>query len=75
MINMNINRILEQIARKHGTTPEAVRREIQQAIDAAFDNPPDDLAAYRIRRIPCKGARPTPEEAIAYLSGQAADRK
>ena len=52
---MKYQRIFQQIARKHGTTPEAVRREIQQAIDAAFDNPPDDLAAYRIRRIPCKG--------------------
>ena len=51
------------------------RPEIQQAIDTAFDNPPDDLAAYRIRRIPCKGERPTPEEAIAYLSGQVADQK
>ena len=72
---MKYQRIFQQIARKHGTTPEAVRREIQQAIDAAFDNPPDDLAAYRIRRIPCKGERPTPEEASAYLSGQVADRK
>ena len=72
---MNIQKIFERIARQHGTTPEAVRRELQQAIDAAFDSPPDDLTAWRIRQIPCKGARPTPEEAIAYLSGQIAGRE
>ena len=72
---MKYQRIFQQIARKHGTTPEAVRREIQQAIDAAFDKPADDLTSYRMRRILCKGERPTPEEAIAYLNGQVADQK
>jgi len=68
---MDMNRIFEQIAREHGTTPEEVRREIQKSIDAAFDHPADDLAAYRLRQIPCKGARPTPEEFIVYVAQRA----
>lgn len=68
---MDMNRIFEEIAREHGTTPEEVRREIQKSIDAAFDHPADDLAAYRLRQIPCKGARPTPEEFIVYVAQRA----
>lgn len=68
---MDKMRVFRKIARRHGTTPEQVRAEIQQAIDAAFDQTEDDLAAWRIRQIPCKGARPTPEEFIEYLSRQA----
>ena len=70
---MDMNRIFEQIAREHGTTPEEVRREIQKSIDAAFDHPADDLAAYRLRQTPCKGKRPTPEEFIAYAAQRAMD--
>lgn len=73
MIQMDMNRIFKQIAREHHTTPEEVRQEIQQMIDNAFDHPADDLAAYRLRQIPCKGARPTPEEFIAYLSKRVFD--
>ena len=70
---MNYIKIFEQIAREHRTTPEEVRQEIQQMIDNAFDHPANDLAAYRLRQIPCKGARPTPEEFIAYLSKRVFD--
>ena len=70
---MDMNRIFEQIAREHGTTPEEVRREIQKSIDAAFDHPADDLAAYRLRQIPCKAKRPTPEEFIAYAAQRVMD--
>ena len=31
--------IYEKIAKKYNTTPEEVRREMQIAIDAGFDNP------------------------------------
>ena len=31
--------IYEKIAKKYNTTPEEVRREMQIAIDARFDNP------------------------------------
>ena len=38
--------INEKIAEKYTTTPEEVRRELQIAIDAGFDNP--DLAVQEV---------------------------
>ena len=35
--------IYEKIAKKYNTTPEEVRREMQIAIDAGFDNHEPDL--------------------------------
>ena len=35
--------IYEKIAKKYNTTPEEVRREMQIAIDAGFDNPDPDV--------------------------------
>ncbi len=35
----NFQKIVAQIARKNGTTPEEVLREMQAAIDAAYANP------------------------------------
>ena len=54
-----------------GITAEQVRQEIQKAIDRAFYNPSNALTSYRIRQIPCKGERPTPEELIVYVAEQA----
>ena len=74
MIKMSLDkarRAIELTARREGITAEQVRQEIQEAIDRAFDNPPNDLAAYKIRQIPCKGERPTPEEFIVYVAEQA----
>lgn len=74
MIKMSLDkarRAIELTARREGITAEQVRREIQEAIEQAFDNPPNDLAAYKIRQIPCKGERPTPEEFIVYVTKQA----
>lgn len=70
---MNLTEIFQQVARQYNTTPEEVRREIQKSIDAAFDQPADDLTAYRLRQISCKGARPTPEEFIVYVAQRAMD--
>ena len=38
--------IYEKIAEKYNTTPEEVRREMQIAIDAGFDNPDPKLLFY-----------------------------
>ena len=65
---MNYIKIFEQIAREHRTTPEEVRQEIQQMIDNAFDHPANDLAAYRLRQPPSKGAPPPPEDSFASPS-------
>ena len=74
MIKMSLDkarRAIEETARREGITAEQVRQEIQKAIDRAFYNPSNALTSYRIRQIPCKGERPTPEEFIVYVAEQA----
>ena len=55
--------IYEKIAEKYNTTPEEVRREMQIAIDAGFDNP-DPAVQEEWKKMTLKGDRPTPEEVI-----------
>ena len=55
----------EKIAEKYNTTPEEVRREMQIAIDAGFDNP-DPAVQEEWKKMTLKGDRPTPEEVINY---------
>lgn len=57
--------IYEKIAEKYNTTPEEVRREMQIAIDAGFDNP-DPVVQEEWKKMTLKGDRPTPEEVINY---------
>ncbi len=51
------------------TTPEEVRREMQIAIDAGFDNP-DPAVQEEWKKMTLKGDRPTPEEVINYAVKQ-----
>ena len=51
--------IYEKIAKKYNTTPEEVRREMQIAIDAGFDNPDPDVQE-EWKKMTLKGDRPTP---------------
>ena len=53
--------IYEKIAKKYNTTPEEVRREMQIAIDAGFDNPDPDVQE-EWKKMTLKGDRPTPED-------------
>ena len=50
--------IYEKIAEKYNTTPEEVRREMQIAIDAGFDNP-DPAVQEEWKKMTLKGDRPT----------------
>ena len=50
--------IYEKIAKKYNTTPEEVRREMQIAIDAGFDNPDPDVQE-EWKKMTLKGDRPT----------------
>ena len=61
--------IYEKIAKKYNTTPEEVRREMQIAIDAGFDNPDPDVQE-EWKKMTLKGDRPTPEEVINYAVKQ-----
>lgn len=61
--------ILRKIARENGTTPEQVRRDMQAAIDAGFDNP-DPAVQAAWRGIPYKGERPTAEDVVMGLASR-----
>lgn len=59
----DFQKILQRIAKENHTTPEDVYREMQIAIDAAFDNP-DPEVRKNWETIQFKGDRPTPEEVV-----------
>ncbi|MDR1409600.1 MAG: sporulation initiation factor Spo0A [Oscillospiraceae bacterium] len=62
--------IFERIAAEHSTTVEEVRREIEAAIQAGFNNP-DPKVQAQWAKIPRKGDIPTPDELITYVVRQA----
>lgn len=69
---MNMRKILKQVAKQNGVSVAEVRKEIQLAINEAWNNVPADggvTAAYQ-RQIPCMGEIPTPEELIRYTAAK-----
>ena len=68
---MGMRKIYRQIARENGVSVKEVRNEIQEAICAAYQNPPEDgvTAAYQ-GKIPCRRDIPTPEEVICFITGE-----
>lgn len=62
-MNTNLQEILQKIAKQNNTTPEEVYKEMQIAIDAAFDNP-DPQVRKNWEKIHFTGDRPTPEDVI-----------
>lgn len=65
-MNTDFQMILKKIAQANNTTPEDVYREMQIAIDAAFDNP-DPEVRKNWEAIHYTGDRPTPEDVIFSL--------
>lgn len=67
---MNMRKMYRRIAKEHGVSVTEVKRDMQEAITAAYQNPPQDggvIAAYQ-RRVPRKGEIPTPDELIRYAA-------
>ena len=63
----NFEEIIAKIAEENGTTSENVLREMQLAIDHAYDH--HDKEAQKLwDMIASKGERPTPEEFIFAVS-------
>jgi len=62
---MNMKKLYKKIAQKHGVTPEEVERDMQTAINSAYEDP-----NFHAQKIPSKGAMPTIEEFINYISEQ-----
>ena len=65
--------VLERVAEHNGTTVEAVQQEINKAIAVGMENP-DEAIREKWAEIPCEGDVPTPEELIAYVVKEAAER-
>ena len=60
---VQIQKIIAQIARREGITEAEVRSAMQEALQAGFRNPAIQAAW---RQIPMKGNSPRPEEFIAW---------
>ena len=65
-MNTDFQKILERIAKDNNTTPEEVYKEMQIAIDAAFDSP-DPEVRKNWEMIHYSGKRPTPEDVVLGL--------
>jgi len=58
---------LKAIARKEGKSVEEIRREIEAALRISRENPDPKIQAFW-DTVPSKGAKPTPEKAIAHMA-------
>lgn len=63
----NFEEILKKIAKENGTTPENVRLEMQQAIDAAYAQK-DTSVQSPWDALMFESGKPTPEEFILQLA-------
>ncbi|MDO4547715.1 MAG: sporulation initiation factor Spo0A C-terminal domain-containing protein [Clostridia bacterium] len=70
---MNMDDIYRQIAQAHGVTEEQVKRDMQDAISEAYENPGDEVTSARQRKVPREGEVPTTEEFLKYCAKQLAD--
>lgn len=62
---MNMKKIYKKIAKKHGVSVAEVKRDMQEAINAAYTNP--NSYANCVKR---KNEIPTPEEFITHLANR-----
>lgn len=61
---------LQEVALRHNTTVEEVRKEIKLAMLAGLCNT-DPAVQAKWKEIPCAGEVPTPEELITYIADRA----
>ena len=55
-------KIYRQVAKKNKVSVQEVKREMQKAIDAAYENPTSEA-----REVKYKGDKPTAEEIISHV--------
>ena len=55
-----------KIARAHGVSIQEVKRDMQEAVDAAYKNP-----NFYARSVYCKGNKPTVDEFVSHLARRA----
>ena len=64
---MDIQKIYEEVAKKYGVTAEEVKREMQMALEAAWENPRNTEEVKRKQQeITPNGEIPTPEQVITH---------
>ena len=71
METINTAKLLREVAKEYGKTPEEIRAGIEEAIDAAWNNPDPEVHAIWKAMSP-RGECPTVEEAILYLTAMVA---
>ena len=68
---MNLDEIYSKIAKEHGITVAEIKKEIQVAIDCAYNDPEKTMQEQIVQaRIPHSGETPTVEELIAHVIRQ-----
>jgi hypothetical protein len=60
---------IREIAKREGKTVQEVLNDMQEALDAGMQNP-DPAVQAEWRRIPHKGAKPTPQEVMDYMANK-----
>lgn len=66
---MSMRSIYRKIAKENGVTVAEVKRDMQAAIDHAYQHTPDDgITEVYQDRVPRKGETPTAEEVIRYAT-------
>lgn len=64
-------KLLRKIAKEYGVTVEEVRRDMQAAIDATYQNPDRNLMNIKAQNaVPRKGEIPTVDEFVGYVAGE-----
>ncbi len=64
-------KIRRKLAKKHGVTPQEVERDMQAAIDFAYENPDRTLSQIKAQNaIPHKGNTPTTDEFICHIANK-----
>ena len=66
-MNRKYSKVIKEIAKKHGVSPESVYYEMQVAIEAGFNNP-DPAIQERWRKIAPDGKMPPPEKFIETMA-------
>ncbi len=68
---MDLQKVLEEVAKNHGITVEEVSREMQIALNTAWEQPADTQTGENKRKeISPNNTAPSPEQFIQYIVNQ-----
>ncbi len=68
---MDLQKVLEEVAKNHGITAEEVHKEMQIALNTAWEQPADTQTGESKRKeMSPDDTAPTPEQFIQYIANQ-----